>query len=80
MNFLGKILERKHSLKENEIGHLEIRNYKFERVENFKYLGVILNADNSNSNSKSNSNSHQMDLQGRIKNDNKTFYATKFFS
>ena len=23
-------------------GHLKIKNYKSERVENFKYLGVIL--------------------------------------
>jgi len=35
-------VERKHSLKKNKIGHLKI-NYKFERVENFKYLEVILN-------------------------------------
>ena len=33
----------KRSLKKNKIGHLKIKNYKFERVENFKYLGVILN-------------------------------------
>ena len=37
------IVERKNSLKENKIGHQKIKNYKFERVENFKYLGVILN-------------------------------------
>jgi hypothetical protein len=37
------IVERKNSLKQNKIGHLKIKNYKFERVENFKYLGVILN-------------------------------------
>jgi len=35
------IVERKDSLKKNKIGYLKIRNYKFERVENFKYLGVI---------------------------------------
>jgi len=35
-------------LKENKIGHRKIKNYKFERVENFKYLGVILNEDNNN--------------------------------
>jgi hypothetical protein len=35
-------VERKeNSLKKNKIGHLNIKNYKFERVENFKYLGVI---------------------------------------
>jgi len=36
------IVERKNSLKKNKIGHLKIKNYKFEKVENFKYLGVIL--------------------------------------
>ena len=40
------IVERKISLKKNKIGQLMIKNYKFERVENFKYLGVILNEDN----------------------------------
>jgi len=35
-------VEEKNSLKKNKIGHLKINNYKFERVENFKYLGVIL--------------------------------------
>jgi len=47
----------KNSLKKNKIGHLKINNYKFERVENFKYLGVMLNEDNNN----------QTDLQERIK-------------
>ena len=51
------IMERKNSLKQNITGHLKIKNYKFERVENFKYLGVILNEDNNN----------QIDLQVRIK-------------
>jgi len=37
------IVERKNSLKQNKIGHLKIKKYKFERSENFKYLGVILN-------------------------------------
>jgi len=32
------IVERKNSLKKNKIGHLKIKNYKFESVENFKYL------------------------------------------
>ena len=27
----------KNSLKKNKIRHLKIKNYKFERVENFKY-------------------------------------------
>ena len=34
-------------------------------MENFKYLGVILNADKNN----------QTDLQERIKNDNKTYFV-----
>jgi len=39
-------------------------------VENFKYLGVILNEDNSN----------QIDLQERIKNANKAYFMLqKFF-
>jgi len=64
------IVERKNSLKKNKIGHLKIKNYKFERVENFKYLGVILNEDNNN----------QIDLQERIKNANKTYFILqKFF-
>jgi len=49
---------------EHKIGHLKIKKYKLERVENFKYLGVILNEDNNN----------QIDLQERIKNDNKTHF------
>jgi cyanophycinase-like exopeptidase len=64
------IVERKNSLKKNKIGHLELKNYKFVSVENFKYLGVILNEDNNN----------QIDLPKRIKNANKTyFYATNIF-
>ena len=30
------------------MGHSKIKNYKFERVENFKYLGIIPNEDNNN--------------------------------
>jgi len=64
------IVERKNNLKKNELGHLKIKNYKFERVENFKYLGVILNEDNNN----------QIDLQETIKNANKTYsMLQKFF-
>jgi hypothetical protein len=48
---------------------LKIKNYKFERVENLKYLGVILNEDNSN----------QIDLQERIKNANKTYFMLQQF-
>jgi len=58
------IVERKNSLKQNKIGHLKIKNYKLERVGNFKYLGVILNEDNNN----------QIDLQERIENANKTYF------
>jgi len=56
------IVERKNSLEKHKIGHLKIKNYKFERVEYFKYLGVILNEDNNN----------QIDLQETTKNANKT--------
>jgi hypothetical protein len=45
-------------------------NTDCERVANFKYLGVILNEDNN----------HQIDLQERIKNANKTYFILqKFF-
>ena len=43
---------------------MKIKNYKFESVENFKYLGVMFNEDNNN----------QIDLQVRIKNANKTYF------
>jgi hypothetical protein len=43
-----------------KIGHLKIKNYK---LENFKYLGVILNEGNNN----------QTGLQERIENANKTY-------
>jgi hypothetical protein len=63
-------VERENSLKQNKTGHLKIKNYKFERVVNFKYLGVILNEDNN----------YQIDLQEIIKNANKTdFMLQKFF-
>jgi hypothetical protein len=63
------IVERKISLKQNKIGHLQIKNYKFVRVANFKYLGVILNEDNN----------HQLDSQERIKNANKTYFMLQTF-
>jgi hypothetical protein len=44
--------ERKNSLKQNKIGHLKIKSYKFDGVEHSKCLGVILNEDNN----------HQIDL------------------
>jgi len=53
---------KEKQFKKNKIGHLKIKNYKFERVENFKYLGIMLNKDNNN----------QTDLQERIKNAKKT--------
>jgi len=61
-------VERKNSLKKNKIGHFKIKNYNL-RVENFKYLGVILNEDNNN----------QIDLQERIKNANKTYFMLQNF-
>jgi hypothetical protein len=48
---------------------LKIKNYKFERFGNFKYLGVILNEENNN----------QIDLQERIKNANKTYFMLQIF-
>ena len=64
------ILERKNSSKQNKMGHLEIKNYKFERVENFKYLGVVFNEGNN----------YQIDLQERIRNANRTYFMLqKFF-
>jgi len=59
------IMGRKNSLRKNKTGHLKIKHQKFERVENFKYLGVIRNEDNNN----------QIDLQERIKNANKNIYC-----
>jgi hypothetical protein len=47
------IVEWKISSKQNKRGQLIIKNYAFKGVENFKYLGVILNERNS----------HQRDLQ-----------------
>jgi len=64
------IVERKNSLRKNKIGHFKIKNYKFERVENVKYLSFMLNEDNNN----------QIDLQERINNANKIYFMLqKFF-
>ena len=63
------IVERKNTLRQ-KIGHLKIKNYKFERVENFKYLGVILHEDNN----------YQIHLQERIKKcEQNILYATEIF-
>jgi hypothetical protein len=56
------IVEWKNSSKQNKIGQLTIKNYTLS-AENFKYLSVILNADNN----------HQTDLQQKLKNANKTY-------
>jgi len=65
---LGKtkcmIVEWKNSSKHDKIEQLTIKNYTFERDENFKYLGVKLNEDNN----------RQIDLQERIKIANKTYF------
>jgi hypothetical protein len=50
--------------------HLKIKNYKFKRVENFKYLGVILNEDNN----------HHVHLHERINNANITYFMLQLFS
>jgi len=63
------IVERKKTLRQNKMGHLKIKNYKFERVERFKYLGAILHEDNN----------HQIHLQERIKNVNKTYFMLQIF-
>jgi len=64
------IVERKNSSKQKKIGQLTIKNCTFERFESLKYLGVTQNEDNN----------HQIDLQERIKNANKTYFMLqKFF-
>jgi hypothetical protein len=49
------IVERKNTLTQLN-STFENKSYKFKRVENFKYVGGILNEDNN----------HQTHLQGRI--------------
>jgi hypothetical protein len=58
------IVESKNTLKQNKIGYLKIKYYKFETTENFKYLEAILNEDNN----------QQTDLQEIIKSANKKFF------
>jgi len=36
------------SRRENHEENLEVENYKFERIHNFKYLGVTINSKNNN--------------------------------
>jgi hypothetical protein len=36
------------SKKENNGQHLEVKNFKFERVHSVKYLGVTINSKNNN--------------------------------
>ena len=43
---------------------MKIKKLQLEWVENFKYIGIILNEDNNN----------QIDLQEIIKNANKTYF------
>ena len=63
-------MEQNKSSKQNKTGQLTVKYYTFEGVENFKYLGVILNEDNN----------HQIDLQERIKSSDKTYFMPqKFF-
>jgi hypothetical protein len=42
------LVEKKNTLKQNKIVHLKIKKFKFERVENVKYLEVMLNKHNNN--------------------------------
>jgi hypothetical protein len=53
-----------------KIEHLKIKNYRFERAKNFKYLGVLLHEDNN----------YQIHLHERITNANKTNLCYKIFS
>jgi hypothetical protein len=50
------MVELKSSSKQNKIGQLTIKNYKFEKIENCKYL-VVFNEDDN----------HQIDLQEKLK-------------
>jgi len=57
------IVEKNNSSKQNKKGQLTIKNYTFQRVENVKYLDVILSEDNN----------YQINLKER-KNANKTYF------
>ena len=58
------IVEWKNTSKQNKVQQLTTKNYTLKRAENFKYLGVIFNEDNK----------HQINLQERIQNVNKTYF------
>jgi hypothetical protein len=49
----------------NDITHLKIDNFDFENVENFNYMGTILNADNK----------MNKETAGTIVKGNKAYYA-----
>jgi hypothetical protein len=49
----------------NDVTHLKFDNFAFEHVENFNYLGSILNADNK----------MNIETAERIAKDNKAYYA-----
>src|SRR5215469_14138744 len=49
----------------NAMTHLKVDNFAFEHVENFNYLGSILNADNK----------MNTEIAGRIAKGNKAYYA-----
>jgi len=36
------------SRRENHGEHIEVENFKFDRVHSFKYLGVTINSKNNN--------------------------------
>ena len=59
---------KEKQLKKDKIWHLK-KKFKFEKVENFEYLGVILNKNNNN----------QIDLQERIKTANRTYCMLQKF-
>jgi hypothetical protein len=54
--------EWKNNSKQNKIAQLKIKNDTLGRVENFEYLGVILNEDTN----------RQIGLQESVNNANKT--------
>jgi hypothetical protein len=50
-----------------DITHLKIDNFAFENIENFNYLGSILNADNK----------MNIEIAERIVKGNKAYYANE---